>query len=372
MNLTKILLVARKNLLEIMREPVLLGFTLLMPAFFMVINYIGYGASPKTATYPIWIMQNTPQADALVARLRAERYADGRPAYDLIFTRDHAAAEAALVEKRAAALLVFDEDTSGQVFVTMRGDALNMAFTRASVQIEAALVPLLEDAQGKPRLLVVSMQPLGLARPLSDFDAYTPGMMVFALLMLIPQTAMLVARELRLGTLRRLQLTLLKPAELLAGVSLAQMFFAVIQVLLMLVTALLFGFHNRGSLSLALGIGLVLSFSSIGMGLVVACFVRNDTDALNTGSVASMLQVFMSGAFFPMTVPAVFTLLGHQISPFDFLPATHGMLALQQVLTGGAGLEKVVFRLAAATLLSVLYFLLGVWIFTRRQRVYSK
>ena len=31
---------------------------------------------------------------------------------------------------------------------------------------------------------------------------------------------------------------------------------------------------------------------------------------------------------------------GHEIGAFDFIPATHGLLALQQVLSGGAGLPS--------------------------------
>ena len=113
---------------------------------------------------------------------------------------------------------------------------------------------------------------------------------------------------------------------------------------------------------------MVFAFGSVGMGLVVACLVRSDTDALNTGSAVSMIQVFLSGAFFAMAAPALFTLSGHIIGLFDFIPATHAMLALQQVLVSGAGLEQVAFRLAAAALLSVFYFVSGVLIFSAVQR----
>jgi ABC-2 type transport system permease protein len=80
------------------------------------------------------------------------------------------------------------------------------------------------------------------------------------------------------------------------------------------------------------------------------------------------VQVFLSGAMFPMPVPALFILGSHQVGWFDIFPATHAMIALQQVLTGGAGLETVAFRLGATLLLSVLYFILGVWVFSIKQR----
>lgn len=363
MNLRRTWQVARKSLVEMLREPALLLFTLAMPGFFMLINYIGFGSSPKTATYAVWIIQDTPKAAALIDQLAAERYADGRPAYALTMSTGRALAEEALKDQRAAALLVFSEDSSGQVQVILRGDAVNMAFNKASVQLEAALAPLLDAAQGKTQVLEVVERPLGLTRPINDFDAYAPGMMVFAILLLIPQTAVLVGREMREGTLRRLELSLLSPAEWMGGISLAQMVVALVQVVVMFAAALALGFHNRGSLLLALLIGLALAFGSVGMGLVTACFIRNDTDALNTGSAVSMLQVFLSGAFFAMPAATVFVLVGYQVGIFDFLPATHAMLVLQQVLVGGADFGAASFRLGCTLLLSLVYFGLGVWIF---------
>ena len=363
MNLRRTWQVARKSLFEMLREPALLLFTLGMPGFFMLINFIGLGSSPKTATYAVWVIQDTPKVAALIDQLAAERYADGRPAYALRMATDRALAEEALKDQRAAALLVFSEDSSGQVQITLRGDAVNMAFNKASVQLEAALAPQLESAQGKTQVLELVEHPLGLARPINDFDAYAPGMMVFAILLLIPQTAVLVGREMREGTLRRLELSLLSPAEWMGGISLAQMIVALVQVVVMFAAALALGFHNRGSLLLALLIGLALAFGSVGMGLVTACFIRNDTDALNTGSAVSMLQVFLSGAFFAMPAATVFVLIGHQVGIFDFLPATHAMLVLQQVLVGGAGFGAAAFRLGCTLLLSLVYFGLGVWIF---------
>jgi len=131
--------------------------------------------------------------------------------------------------------------------------------------------------------------------------------------------------------------------------------------------ALAMGFNNQGSLVLAVLVGLVVSFSAIGQGLVVACFVENDSQAANVGSTLTMLQVFVSGSFYQLPPLTLFTLAGHQIDLFDVFPATHGFMALQQVLTYGAGLGEIGFRLGATLLLSALYFAAGVVIFQRLQ-----
>ncbi len=75
----------------------------------------------------------------------------------------------------------------------------------------------------------------------------------------------------------------------------------------------------------------------------------------------------MSGQVAKSPSMTVFTLAGHQIDLFDVFPATHGFSALQQVLTYGAGLKEIGFRLGATLILSTAYFAVGVIVFQRRQ-----
>jgi ABC-2 type transport system permease protein len=249
--------------------------------------------------------------------------------------------------------------------VTVFGDALYGRFYRASVVLDEVVQRYADRLSGRGTLVQIREERYAPAGPENEFDYYAPGMMVFALLMIIPQTAMLVGRELRWGTLRRLRLSGVRAWELLGGISLSQMAVAVIQVLVVFISALALGYNNHGSLFLAVFVGLAISLSAVGMGLIVACFIENDSQAVNLGSTVTMVQVFVSGAFFPLPPLTAFTLLGHPIGIFDIFPASHGMLALQQVLNDGAGIGTVGFRLAAIVLLSGLTFAAGVFTFHR-------
>ena len=357
------LLVARKNLLEMAREWQLLGLVILLPLAFLAITAFGY-SSPLLVTHPVWVVDSGHQGAALIEQLRTLRYADGRPIFDFTQATDRDAVETALKEQTATALMTVAGDGSK---VTIRGDPLYGRFYRASTILESAINRYADGLAGRPEVVRLAEEPLGAASPQSEFDVYAPGMMIFALLLIIPQTAMLVAREMRWKTLHRLRLACLRAWELLAGVSIAQMVVAVIQVAVIFVAAVGLGFHNQGSLWLAFVVGLVVSFSAVGMGLVVACFVEDDSQAINVGSTVTMLQVFLSGSFFQLPPLTVFTLAGHQIDLFDIFPATHGFLAVQQVLSYGAGLREVSFRLGMALALSVLYFGVGVAVFQRLQ-----
>ena len=73
----------------------------------------------------------------------------------------------------------------------------------------------------------------------------------------------------------------------------------------------------------------------------------------------------MSGSIFPLPSVSLFTIGGRAIGLYDILPPTHAVVALNKVLTLGAGLNDVIYELVALMVLSVLYFAIGVWLFNR-------
>ncbi len=296
----KVLLVARKYLIEIWREPQLLLLTILTPAAMMLVMAFGYGQNPRMVTYNLLVSdQSNGLAEENLRELESQRYADGRPMFHLIPEMDMDKADDSLRNKEAALLVIFEQDAAGKLARTVKGDGSSMAFITASGYLEAVLNPVQEHREGLHPIVSLESEDLSLHMPQTDFDAFAPGVMIMAILLLIPQTAMLIGRELRAGTIKLLQLSPLRTIEWFAGISLAQMAAAIAQVVIMLAMAKALGFHTQGSLGLAVLICLILSFGAVGLGLLVACLIHNDSEAINTGSVFSMLQVFLSGHFSP-------------------------------------------------------------------------
>ncbi len=358
--------ITRKSLRELVREPLILLATILTPAFFLWMGAMWY-AAPRLTTHSVLVMNRDSRGQPLVQAIEAERYADGRPAFNIAPTDDERAAEQALKDKRAAVLVTLQPDDAGQLHITVRGDATSMAFTKASVLLDTVIARHLKREAGvtdRVRFDTRSLAPVG---PETDFDLYTPGMIAIAILLNAMLAAMLMAREVRWGTMRRLQLTRIRPWELLAGVSAAQMILAAVEIALVFLCALALGFHNHGSLALAFGLGLILSFSAVSLGMLTACFVNDDSQAINLAGTAAMLQVFLAGCMFPLPPFTVFRLAGHEVGLFDIFPATHLALAMQQVMCYGAGLREIGFQLVMAVALSALYFAAGVILFGRLQ-----
>lgn len=353
-----VLLLTGRFLRELGRERAVLVAVFALPVFFFLITALAYPRDPRPRTWTLAIDASLAAEPGLEAALREARHDDGRPAFSL---RLHGAGEP-VPEKTDLAVR---PGPRGPIYV---GDALSIdhiAAVNRFCEVRASL------AGAAPRLV---RRPAPYRTPGNDFEAYSPGMMVFAVLLLIPQTAMLVGREVRRGTMQRLRLTRLTAAGYLGGVAASQSAYAVCLGLVLLVLSVLFGFRFGGdpvtTAALTMTCLVLLGLSAVALGLVLSPFVKSDSSALNVGAVFTMLQVFLSGAFFPMPQPTVLQIGGVgetgslTIGAYDAFPATHAMRALQLAMTGGG--EGAAAPMALVLVLSLAWFAAAVVIFQRR------
>jgi ABC-2 type transport system permease protein len=357
--------VARKSLIELLREPMLLGMILFTPPAFLVVYGFAY-QTPHLRTYHVLTMVDAASGDAAVEYLRSLTYTDGRPVFQFEPAAGRAPADQALRDRTAAALLMFDPGADGLPFTyTIRGDALSADFLGASAILESRLSGYQLDLIGVRLPVGAAEEPVASVgyRTRTDFTVYAPGLLVFAILLLVPQTALLLGREMRTGTIRRMRLSGVSSAEWLGGIGIAQLAMAAVQILLFMFGLILFGLDYSRAILPILASSFLTAVSAVGAGLIVGCFVQNDSQAVNLGATVTMLQVFISGSFFPVPTPALFRLFGHEIGWNDFLPATNAMTALQQSVLYGADFAQIGFRLAAAAVLSAFCFILGVGLY---------
>ncbi|MCP4287525.1 MAG: ABC transporter permease, partial [Gammaproteobacteria bacterium] len=199
----------------------------------------------------------------------------------------------------------------------------------------------------------------------TEFELYVPGLFVLAVIMMLFQASMMVAREIEGGKLQRLRISRMTAFELLGGISVWLALVSVLEVLITFGVAAALGFRSQGALWIAILVGVITSFSIIGVGMIVASFSKTVSQAFVIANFPFGFFMFLSGAAFPVPMGSMFTLWGRDFHLVDLLPPTHAVTALNKVFTLGAGLGDVAFELAALVVLSVLYFGLGVWLFRR-------
>jgi ABC-2 type transport system permease protein len=206
----------------------------------------------------------------------------------------------------------------------------------------------------------------------ADFDAAIPGLLVFSLLFLIISSASSLVQEEMHRTLTRFRLARVSGFELVAGVTLAQMGLAVLEVLIGFFTAVACG-YGRGSdllqpvrILLLLGVSVLFAVPVVGMGMITAAFSRNDGDAASLGSIFLVPMVFMSGILFPMPAVPLFSIGSRTVGLYDLLPSTLAAEAIRKSVTLG-DLPSLVFPVIGLLLQTAVIMWIGAVLYQKRK-----
>jgi ABC-2 type transport system permease protein len=382
----KFLSVFRKTLLEMSRDQWMLGLTLAFAPFFVLLYWlITAGGS---TTYTILTINNDrgiQLADGTafnagreaIASLARVTYSDGQPILKSVPAASRAEAEPILRNRGAAAFILIPEnfsqtlrslqsdDRSATTQIVFGGDVSNPYYMVGINLSLTALDGYIARTTGQKPLMGYVEEPLGASAARTEFETYVPGTLIFAVILLIFLASMTVAREIENGTLRRLQMTPMSSFDLLGGITAALVLIGTAAYALAFIVALMAGFRSQGPLWLAILVGAVTCLSVIGLGMLVAGFTRTVQQAFVVANFPMAMMMIFSGVIYPLPKIALFTVGGYAVGLYDVLPTTHAVAALNKILTLGAGLKDVYFELAALTLLSVLYFVAGVWMFKR-------
>ena len=403
----RFLSVLRKTLVETIRDwKVLLLLLLLTPAFIFVL-YGFYGKDVTAYSVIVWdgdrgVEQaagtggaNDSAGRRLIRAIEDMKYSDGSAIFKVEISADLVSAKIKIRDRAAQVLLIIPEDFSqaiqqaegersatlgskgesadkrvnfaaGQTALTFYGDVTNAKYIMAATFLNAVLASFLDEVQGVKRPVEIREQMAGNMASRTEFEFYVPGLLVFAIIMILFTAAIAAVKEADRGTIRRLQMSKLRTAEFLGAVSLVQVLLSAVALLLTLLCAIAVGYRLAGSVMNVLVVGAFSSFSITAIGLMTAAFCRNAGDVMTIGNFPFFVILFCSGVMFPLPAVRLFAIGGRVIQLTDILPPAHTVGALNKVLNYGAGLGELTFELGAIALLTTAYFAAGVWLFHRR------
>jgi len=375
-----------KTLREMLRDKWMLGLTLAFAPFFVMLYWLILAGG--STSYTVLVINNDKGVqlsdgstfnggEHIVDAIRGITYADGSPLLKTAIASDRVDAEPILRNRGAAAFILIPEDFSQTLQrmesgdrsvttqITFGGDLSNPYYMVAINLALTAVDGYVQEVTGQQPLIGYVEEPLGASAARSEFETYVPASLIFAVIMLIFLASMSVAREIETGTLKRLQLTPMSSLDILGGVTGALILIGIVAISLAFLVAVMCGFRSQGPLWVAILVGAVASLSVIGLGMVVASFTRTVSQAFIVANFPMAMMMFFSGVIYPLPKVTVFTVGAREIGLYDILPPTHAVVALNKVLTLGAGLGDIFYELAALTVLSILYFAIGVALFKR-------
>ncbi len=311
-NLRRFWAYARREAMEIWRDPVRLAFALLGPLLLMITFGYGISFDVEHQSYAVFDQDQSPESRAYLENYTASRYFRATPPL-----QDHAEMEHRLRSGRLRAAIEIPPDFGRDV---VRGRQPEVA-----VWIDGAAPFTAETVRGYAEgvhndyLQRLAQHKTGqLASPLpveietrfrynQDFQsvyAMVPGVLMI-MLGLIPgmMTAVGVVREKEMGSITNLYATPVTGLEFLLGKQLPYVGIAYLSFLSLLVLALLmFQVPVKGSLTALSAGALLYVIATTGFGLLMSSFVKTQVAAIFGTAVLTMLPVIQfSGLFTPVS-----------------------------------------------------------------------
>jgi len=291
--------------------------------------------------------------------------------------QDRAAGEIAIKNKKADALLIippaFSESVilltknlDKQVPFELSGDLTNINYMLAATWTYEQVAQFVEATAGLNTRYEFIETPMGVSGELDEFDLYVPGLLVLSTIMLMFTGAITFVREPEQKTIIRLKLSKIRNWEFIAGNTLVQIVIGIVSVVLTLLIAALLGFHFNGSWGAFLLIITLTSISVIGFSLILASLTKTVNEVLVLGNFPLFLFMFFTGAMMPVHGPTLFKFSSYDFTLPGLMSPYHAVLALKKISIFNASLNDVWPELISLTGVSILYFIIGAWLFRRR------
>ena len=377
--------IATKTLREMLREKIVLVIIFLFPVLMIGLYAISYGDTGAgfSSQMKIGILQPSTQSgstaslDQQLMRYLQSASLDGAVLYDVHLLPDRKSGIIALQEKQLSAMLVLPSglQTDDQIPLELIGDTYSSQFTFAQSLLLGSLEEfnrtLLEPVEQAPQI-AVTYEFLQGTGTLSDLEFGLPGILVFGLMFLSISTTQLVVREKTAKTLLRYRMSGIRPACIFLGLMISQIVVAIVLIPFTLFCAAGMGFHTQSHLWQILLISTLLSIAAVGIGLMVACFTKNESEAINISSSIVVPLVLLSNTLYPMPRSILFEISGMSFSVFDFLPTSVAADLLRNSMVYLKSLPELLPWLLWLVIQSLVIFFIGAWMFNhflyRRQQ----
>lgn len=356
MNARRVAAVVGKEAREILRDPVTVAVSVLMPLVMLFL--FGYAISLDLRHARLGVLDRDLSSDsrALLQAFESTEYfrLEGRfaSARDL---------DRALQQGEVDLALVIPTQFSARL--QTRGRAEVQVLVDGTYAATAALVhgyaqAVIGEFRRSPHMQAVSLQSRVWYNPsLKSANYVVPGLYAVILLAFPPLlTALGIVREKETGTIQGIYASPLTAAEFIAGKLVPYSLIAFFQMgMVIAVGYAWFGTPFHGSLWFLLAAGLIYVLCTVGIGLLVSSITRTQLTAMLLVLIVTLMPSFLfSGLLFPIfTMPVALRMYTALFPGAYFVDVSRG------VTLKGAGLELLWVELALLTLYTLLVFVLA-------------
>ncbi len=305
--------IARKELWHMMRDPMVMRLVFLAPLIELVM--VGYAITMDVELVPCAICDedHTRASQQLVQKI------DASPRFQLVSGPAQHGQVKQLLDRRRAKLVVVIPRGFQDALLSGRTAQISLVLDGSDATTARVALAYLQGMIAEENVRIINWRirrsgrtqtlPLFEMRPaiwfnpeLKSRDYMIPGLVGLIVLMLAFNLSTLaIVREREMGSLERLIMAPISPAELAAGKLLPYFGLGLIEAVLVLGLAKLwFNIPIRGSVLFVYAAIVIFTLCNLGLGLFVSAIVRTQQQAMLTNVFVIMPSILMSGFIAPI------------------------------------------------------------------------
>jgi ABC-2 type transport system permease protein len=270
--------IGKRNLKEIYRNPVVLGFLLGMPIAFMLVFCSAFGGEHASPVSMSIVDEDQSQtSSAFIQCLRSIEAIE----LSEVYIEESQAQEALENGKIPFYLLIpsgFEEAKQAQQPVN-----LDLAYKAADPMIGLQVKPIIEAVASKflgtSPLLNIELKGTESKIKNETVNFFAPGIAVFGLMILIATGSMIIAGDREKGFLARMLTTPARPWDFILGYSLPFIPVLIVSTLIYLGIGMALGLTIVGNLGHAFLIFFLIGLCSIGIAMIVGTLLKSESQS---------------------------------------------------------------------------------------------
>lgn len=328
--------IGKRNLKELYRDPVALGFLLGMPLAFILIFSTAMGGQ---ATTPINItVVDEDQTQTSMEFMTFLKNTDALNAEDIYYQESQA--EEGLRTGEIYVYLVipegFEQAKQNNQFIN-----LELAYKAADPMLAQRVEPVVRAitfAFWEVPFPPVSITTKGTEVEIEDeyINFLIPGMTVFGLMILVTTAGGIMVRDKTKGFLSRMLTTPARPWDFILGYTLPFVPIILISIMIYLGVGIGMGLSIVGNFGLAFLIFFIIGMCCLGIGMILGTLAKTEDQAAGIPWVVIVPLAMVSGAWWPVEMmPDV---VQNIIKVFPFF---HAMKASREVITASASFTAI-------------------------------
>jgi ABC-2 type transport system permease protein len=353
--------IGKRNLKELYRDPIALGFLLGMPIAFILI--FGLAARGQTAEPVILGIVDEDQSE--ISQAFIDSLGDVS-VVEIQLTESTSQAEGALANGELPAYLVIPGKFS-QALTAGQSTNLMLAYDEADPMLPQRLIPVIRE---------VTLRFLNITIPVnieivekeasvdnSFINLFIPGMAVYGLMILIPTVGGIMIRDRLRGFLLRLMTTPARPSDFIFGYTMPFIPVIIVSAAIYLGVGFLMGLTVIGSFGLAYLILFITGICCLGIGMIVGSISRSEGQATGIPWIFIVPLAMISGAWFDAELMPTALIKISKVFPF-----IHAIDACRNVVSGGMSFSSVSHDLYWLIGWTIALFAIGIAVFRKSMK----